>query len=77
MTITSDCKSLGKRRKKTYYVCYVQYYETTILRCVRKNCEKLLLAPSCLSVSPSVCPSLRPSACMKQLGFHWTDFYEF
>ena len=32
-----------------------------------QNCEKLLLALSCLPV----CPSAR----MEQLGYHWTDFH--
>jgi len=31
-----------------------------------QNCEKRLLASSCVSV--------RPYARMEQLGFHWTDF---
>jgi len=34
-----------------------------------QNCEKGLLALSCLS--PSVGPSVR----MEQLGFHWMDFF--
>jgi len=33
-----------------------------------QNCEKRLLASSCVSV--------RPYARMEQLGFHWTDFHE-
>jgi len=33
-----------------------------------QNCEKWLLASSCLSV--------RPSVSMEQLGFHWTDFHK-
>jgi len=33
-----------------------------------QNCEKRLLASSCLSV----CPSIR----MEQRGFHWTDVHE-
>ena len=33
-----------------------------------QNCEKRLLASSCVSI--------RPSARMEQLGFHWTDFHE-
>ena len=33
-----------------------------------QNCEKRLVASSCLSV--------RPFASMEQLGFRWTDFYE-
>ena len=32
-----------------------------------QNSEERLLASSCLSVRPSVCP---------HLGSHWTDFYE-
>ena len=37
-------------------------------RRLRKNCEKLLLASSYLSV--------RPSVRMEQLSSHWTDFHE-
>ena len=33
-----------------------------------QNCEKRLLAPSCLSV--------RPSVRMEQLGSYWMDFHE-
>jgi hypothetical protein len=33
-----------------------------------QNCEKRLLASSCLSVSPS--------ARLERLGSHWTDFHE-
>jgi hypothetical protein len=33
-----------------------------------QNCEKRLLASSCVSI--------RPSARMEQLVFHWTDFHE-
>ena len=29
-----------------------------------------------VSVRPPVCSSVRPSVCMEQLGFHWTDFHE-
>ena len=41
-----------------------------------QNCEKRLLASSCLSVRPYDCPSVRPSIRMGQLGSHWTDFHE-
>jgi hypothetical protein len=37
-----------------------------------KHCEKRLLALLCLSVRPSVRPSVR----MEQLGFQWTDFHK-
>jgi len=37
-----------------------------------QNCEKRLLASSCLSV----CPCVRPSVRMEQLGSNWTDFHE-
>ena len=37
-----------------------------------QNCEKRVLESSCLSV----CPFVRPSVRMQQLGFHWTDFYK-
>ena len=41
-----------------------------------QDCEKRLLASSCLSVCMYVRPSVGPSAHMVQLGSHWTDFYE-
>jgi len=37
-----------------------------------ENCEKRLLASSCLSV----CPYVLPSVYMKQLGSHWSEFHE-
>ena len=37
-----------------------------------QNCEKRLLASSCLSV----CLSVRPSIRMEQLRSHWMDFRE-
>jgi hypothetical protein len=37
-----------------------------------QNCEKRLYASSCLPV----CPSVRPSARMEQLGSHWMDFHK-
>ena len=37
-----------------------------------QNCEKLLLASSCLSACLSICPCIR----MKQIGSHWTNFHE-
>jgi hypothetical protein len=37
-----------------------------------QNSEKGLLAPPCLSVSPSIRMSVR----VKQLGSHWKDFRE-
>jgi hypothetical protein len=37
-----------------------------------QNREKRLTASSCLSVRPSVRPSVR----MEQLGSHWMDFHE-
>ena len=41
-----------------------------------ENCEKRLLASSCLSVRPSTCLSVCLSVRMEQLGSHWTDFNE-
>jgi len=37
-----------------------------------QNCEKQLLASSCLPVCPPVCPSVS----IKKLGSHMTDFHE-
>jgi hypothetical protein len=37
-----------------------------------QNCEKRLLASSCLSLCVSACLAVR----MEQLGSHWTDFHE-
>jgi hypothetical protein len=45
---------------------------TTSFEARWQNCEKLLLASSCLSV----CPSVRVPARMEQLGSRWTDFHE-
>ena len=40
----------------------------SLIKRFSQNCEKLLLASLCLSVSPSVR--------RQQLGSHWTDFHE-
>jgi hypothetical protein len=36
-----------------------------------QNSEKRPLASSCVRLS-----FRRPSTCMEQLGYHWTDFHE-
>ena len=69
--------------ERNYYYCYYFYlffFLILVLRNLRllqpqskapsQNCEKQLLTSSCLSVHPSV----RPSVSTEQLDSRWTDF---
>jgi len=85
-------KIVQKDRHEAYYCAgFTQYgwlnYVPNLIYVAAKNCflggfakimkSDYLLRHVGLSVCPSVCPFLRLSATMENLGSHWTDFHEF